>query len=287
MLTASLIVAAVLVMLLTGAAVLHLVARAAPRAHDGLCRAPLLDLVVAYFTAAPWFVGALLGMYAGELDDRLAGIPWYAGVGAGVLGQLVALIAWCRAHEFAHREAVRGPRIVKALNRSVGRVRNHTAVLWTAWAVPVFWLVRIAEVTVYPPLIVLVKFPRYRQREWVNVSRHKFSGLVGHDLIWCLYCDWMTGVWSLGSEMLRNVESFWCPIRFIDAKKCENCAVDFPDIDRGWVRPEAGMAGAVAKVEAMYPQGSTVNDWFARPERAERTRLTVNGREPESSSGDS
>ena len=47
----------------------------------------------------------------------------------------------------------------------------------------------------------------------------KVEGLVGHDRIWCLYCDWMTGVWSLGTEMLRNVESFWCPLRFSsDAK---------------------------------------------------------------------
>ena len=35
----------------------------------------------------------------------------------------------------------------------------------------------------------------YKQAEWVNVSRTKFDGLVGHDLIWCLYCDWR---WSDG-----------------------------------------------------------------------------------------
>ena len=39
--------------------------------------------------------------------------------------------------------------------------------------------------------------------------------VIGHALIWCLYCDWMTGVWSLGTEMLRNVESFWYPIRLL------------------------------------------------------------------------
>lgn len=70
-----------------------------------------------------------------------------------------------------------------------------------------FWLVRVAEVTIYPLIARLVNFPRYPSSEWARVSRHKFCGLVGHDLIWCLYCDWMTGVWSLGSEMLRNVES--------------------------------------------------------------------------------
>ena len=42
----------------------------------------------------------------------------------------------------------------------------------------------------------------------------------------------LTGVYSLGAEMLRNVESFWCPIRFYDGKKCDNCKLDFPDIER-------------------------------------------------------
>jgi hypothetical protein len=179
-----------------------------------------------------------------------------------------------------HREASKGPRIVKALNRSVGRVRNHAAVWWTALAVPIFWLVRLAEVIVYPPLVWIVRFPRYRQGEWVNVSRHKFSGLVGHDLIWCLYCDWMTGVWALGTEMLRNVESFWCPIRFIDGKKCENCSLDFPDNEHGWVTPEQGMAGAVSVVEEKYPRGASENSWFGHPGRGVTTRVTVEGRDP-------
>ncbi|MBK7405799.1 MAG: hypothetical protein IPJ41_14560 [Phycisphaerales bacterium] len=97
---------------------------------------------------------------------------------------------------------------------------------WTALAVPVFWVIRVAECIVYPPLTWLVRLPKYKPAEWVNVSRHKFEGLVGHDLIWCL-CDWMTGIWALGGEMLRNVETFWCPIRFDSAKKCENCKHDF------------------------------------------------------------
>jgi hypothetical protein len=94
----------------------------------------------------------------------------------------------------------------------------------------------MAEVFVYPPIQWLTGFPSYRSGDWVNVSRHKFSGLVGHDLIWCLYCDWMTGIWSLGTEMLRNVESFWCPIRFSNTAKCDNCSVDFPDVKNEWVR---------------------------------------------------
>ncbi|HRK17124.1 MAG TPA: hypothetical protein PK490_22775, partial [Prosthecobacter sp.] len=127
---------------------------------------------------------------------------------------MAGLIAWSLLHEAFNPQIRKHPRIISVLNRRVGAVRNLSAVYWTAWVVPVFWLVRMAQILVYPALIWLVESPRYRHAEWVNVSRHKFTGLVGHDLIWCLYCDWMTGVWSLGGEMLRNVESFWCPIRF-------------------------------------------------------------------------
>jgi hypothetical protein len=104
---------------------------------------------------------------------------------------------------------------------------------------------RLGQYLVYPPLTWLVRLPKYNTAEWVNVSRHKFEGLVGHDLIWCLYCDWMTGVWSLGTEMLRNVESFWCPIRFRSDKKCENCTLDFPDLDNGWAPADGTMADVV------------------------------------------
>lgn len=273
--------AATVVFLLVGAAALHVAARVAPGFHGVLCRAPLLDVVVAYFTVAPWFLGPALATNADAINAGLSPIAWWWGLLAGVAGQVVGLLIWERAHELRHREAARGPRIVKALNRTVGPVRNHAAVWWTALAVPVFWFIRFAEVVVYPPLVWIVRFPRYRQGEWINVSRHKFSGLVGHDLIWCLYCDWMTGVWSLGSEMLRNVESFWCPIRFIDEKKCENCVLDFPDVDGGWVRPEAGMAGAVGVVEAQYPPGQRENSWFGHPGRgkaASPTQVTVEGR---------
>ncbi|MBX3351793.1 MAG: hypothetical protein KF684_02570 [Phycisphaeraceae bacterium] len=271
--------------LLVGAMFLHLVSRFAPSLHDVFCRAPLLDLVVAFFTVSPWVIGPVVGVHAGRIAPGLVGegasLAWGWGLLAGVAAQIATVLVWSRAHEWRHREAVRGPRIVKALNRSVGPLRNHAAVWWTALAVPVFWFIRAAEVIVYPPLVWIVRFPRYRQGEWINVSRHKFSGLVGHDLIWCLYCDWMTGVWSLGSEMLRNVESFWCPIRFLDDKKCENCVLDFPDVEGGWVRPEAGMAGAAKVVEAQYPPGQRENSWFGHPGRA-TTRVTIEGKPPTS-----
>lgn len=233
-----------------------------------LARAPGLDLAVFAFTTLPQIVAIVVAV------NHRAGLNAWAAAGLGllaaVLAQITATLLWGWAHELCHPKARRGPRIVAQLNRSVGRVPNHLAVWWTAWAVPVFTIVRIAELLVYPPLIWLVKFPRYKQSEWVNISRHKFDGLVGHDLIWCLYCDWMTGVWSLGTEMLRNVESFWCPIRFDSTKKCDNCAIDFPDINGGWVAADKAMADVVAVIESKYPRDSTTNAWFGHPVRITR-----------------
>src|SRR5438093_1279242 len=109
------------------------------------------------------------------------------------------------------------------------------------------------------PTTPLVGLPRYRHADWVNVSRQKFNGLVGHDLIWCLYCDWMTGVYSLGAEMLRNVESFWGPIRFASGKKWDNCNLDFPDIEGGWIAPEGTMGDVGATLERMYGAAATAD----------------------------
>ncbi len=136
-------------------------------------------------------------------------------------------------------------------------------------------VVRLTALVLYPVLVRTAKFPPYQQRDWVNVTRHKFSGLVGHDRIWCLYCDWMTGVWSMGGEMLRNVESFWCPIRFRSDLKCANCRHDFPDIDDGWVDANSTIVEASKKLEEMYvtePRPPT-NAWFGHP-----VRMTVKGK---------
>jgi hypothetical protein len=245
------------------AGVLHLLPRLGGlgrRVGDWCCRAPGLDLIVTWFTVAPMIVGgALLG---------------WRGFLAGVAGQIIGLYVWQIAHELANRDAVRGPRILKTLNRKVGVINNYAALWVTAIVTPAFWIVRVAEVFLYPLLTLLVGLPPYKQREWVNVSRQKFSGLVGHDLIWCLYCDWMTGVWSLGTEMLRNVESFWCPIRFYSEKKCENCKIDFPDVDGGWVPATGTMADVVATLDEKFPDGSRTHPWFGHP-----VRLTVKGKE--------
>lgn len=244
---------------------LHVVGRfgeAGRRAAAAACRAPALDLIVAYFTFVPWIPAAAAGGWPGVL--------------AAILGQAVALTAWIFVHEMLHPGARKGPRIVKFLNRTVGRWRNHAALWVTVVALPLFWLIRLAEVALYPLLVRLLGFPRYDQGEWVNVSRQKFSGLVGHDLIWCLYCDWMTGVYSLGAEMLRNVESFWCPIRFYDGKKCENCRTDFPDVDRGWAPPDGTMADVEAVMQKHYGGGR--REWFNHPARL--TPVTISAAPP-------
>lgn len=227
------------------------------RALGGACsRTPGLDVIVSAFTWVPWVAAAVAG-------------GWPALAGA-LCGQVAALFAWVAGHEMAHRQAVRGPRIVKFINRIVGRWRNHAALWVTMIGLPGFLFIRFLEVVCYPMLVLLLDFPKYRQADWVSVSRQKFQGLVGHDLLWCLYCDWMTGVYSLGAEMLRNVESFWCPIRFRDAKKCDNCKLDFPDVAHGWVPATATMSDVEQTLETHYGDGRRA--WFGSP-----TRITVKG----------
>ena len=43
-------------------------------------------------------------------------------------------------------------------------------------SMPVFWIVRMAEIFVYPPLTWLIGLPKYKNADWVNVSRQKFNG---------------------------------------------------------------------------------------------------------------
>lgn len=247
--------------------------RVGRRLSHACCRAPGLDGVMTWFIVVPLVAGPV--------------VAGWTGLVAAIAGQLLGLLAWTAVHELAHPAARRGPRIVKVLNRVLGTWRNHAALWVMLPAVPLFWLIRVVQMTVYPALVVLVRLPRYRTGEWVNVSRHKFHGLVGHDLVWCLYCDWMTGLWSLGSEMLRNIESLWCPIRFDSAKKCENCRIDFPDVaggslpgdtpHEGWVDADADIAQAAALLERQY--GHTEHrGWFGHPTRP--TQVTVEGDEP-------
>lgn len=253
-----LIVAGATVILLSTLAVLLTNLARAPRwLGDIFARAPALDLVVALLTWVPWVSGSVRAGWAGLLG--------------ALAGQVATYYAWVAYHEYQNQKAVKGPRIVKVINGIVGKWRNHAALWGTLVALPCFWHMRLLEVAVYPFLVWLLKFPRYRHGDWVNVSRHKFDGLVGHDLFWCLYCDWMTGVTVLGVEMLRNVESFWCPIRFTDGKKCDNCKLDFPDVADGWVPADRSMGEVTHTLERMYGDGR--RSWFGHP-----ARLTVRGK---------
>ncbi len=252
--------------ILVGAGVLHLIPKlgeAGRRLSDRLCAGFPLDCVVTYFTALPLILGPVVAGWAGLIG--------------AVIGQLLGLILWELLHELTHLKTAGRLTIFRTISNITSPSRNLIAVFWTAWAVPVFWVIRVAEYFVYAPLPWLVRFPKYDHREWVNVTRHKFEGLVGHDRIWCLYCDWMTGVWSLGTEMLRNVESFWCPIRFGDASKCANCTIDFPDIDGGWVRSDGTMGEVAGVLKEQYgePNGDRPNAWFGHPAKA--VPLTVKG----------
>jgi hypothetical protein len=269
MLTTLLLVAGITAgALLLAAGLLHLLGKIGLGAlADWFTRAPGLDVWIFYFTIAPLFAGPIATVNAIDANPWLAGL---LGLVAAIVGQIAAVLIWSRLHELANRKAVQGPRLVSQINTSVGPFRNHLAVWWTAWAVPIFAAARLAQYFVYPPLTWWVRLPKYKTADWVNVSRHKFEGLVGHDLIWCLYCDWMTGVWSLGTEMLRNVESFWCPIRFRSDKKCENCTLDFPDVDGGWAPGDGTMADAVKAHADHYPGPNGDNPWFGHP-----VRLTV------------
>ena len=240
------------------------------RFADALCAVPGLDVVVFALTVLPQLIGIGTGI------ARHSGISGTLGwLVLAVFAQGVAMVIWMRLHEWANPEAAAGPRIVKSLNRAVGPWRNTAAVWWTAWAVPLFAIVRVAELLVYPPITWLIGLPKYKHADWIRVSRQKHVGLVGNDLIWCLYCDWMTGVWSLGSEMLRNIESFWCPIRFSSEAKCENCKIDFPDVEERWSAPDGTMQDVTDTVEKYYPGPDGVNAWFGHPVRTQS--VTVEG----------
>ena len=220
---------------------------------EACTRAPGLDFVVLMLVPTPWLIGSW--------------IAGWLGLVAILIGQITAMQLWIFWHEKTHSEATSGSRIVHFLNKEIGWWRNHLGLWVSTLALPMFLSIRLSEITIYPLLVWILGFPYYNTGEWVNVSRHKFEGLVGHDLVWCWYCDWMTGVYSLGAEMLRNVESFWCPIRFYDGKKCENCKLDFPDLENGWVAADKQMDDVVELMANKH--GGRFHSWFGHPERQE------------------
>jgi len=232
-----------------GLAVAAALTRLAFALTEGLARAPWLDVVVSLFTWLPWVAGFVLGGWVGLL--------------AAVLAQLIFLHAFCLVHRVLRGR--KGRTLTDAQAKLLGPVRNQVCLMVQTPAILVFVQVRLAEIFLYPPIAWLGKLPTYKSSEWVNLSRHKYDGLIGYDLLWCWYCDWMTGVWALGSEMLRNVESFWCPIRFQSDTKNRNIAVDFPDVEL-WAPADGTMEDAVRAFEARY-DGVRKNSWWGHPDR--------------------
>ena len=224
---------------------------ASSKKSDSLLRAPLLDLMVGLFTWIPWIV-----------TFYLQGFPGLFGC---FIGQLSILSSFCNIHKMLHK--YKGPTIKERLNEIVGPVRNHLGLLISLLGLPILLSIRIGQIFIYPLLVWTLNFPKYKSGDWINISRQKFNGLVGHDLVWCLYCDWMTGIYSFGAEMLRNVESFWCPIRFYDGKKCENCKIDFPDL-KDWVALDGSMSDVTSLLSKKYPPGSKApRSWFGHSDR--------------------
>jgi len=216
---------------------------------ESIARAPLLDIFISLFTWAPWASGYFLAGWTGVL--------------AGILAQIVFLHVFCLVHRALRGK--KGRTLTDAQGRILGPLRNQLCLLVQTPAVLIFVQVRLAEILLYPPIAWLGKLPTYKHSEWVNLSRHKYDGLIGYDLLWCWYCDWMTGVWALGSEMLRNIESFWCPIQFLDPAKNRNAAIDFPDV-RTWAPPDGSIEDAVRAFEAHY-DGRRKNSWWGHPDR--------------------
>lgn len=232
-----------------GLALAAVITRVAFAITEAITAAPLLDLFVSVFTWIPWVVGVLLG--------------GWAGLGAAIVAQVLFLHAFCLTHRILRGK--KGRTLTDAQAKILGPVRNQVCLLFQTPAILVFAQVRMATLLLYPPVAWLGKLPTYRASEWINLSRHKYDGLIGYDLLWCWYCDWMTGVWALGSEMLRNIESFWCPIRFRSDIKNRNIATDFPDVEQ-WAPADGTMEDAVRAFEAHYGEGKP-NSWWGHPER--------------------
>jgi hypothetical protein len=226
------------------------ITRLAYAVTEKIAQAPLLDGFVSVFTWIPWVIGGFFGGWVGLV--------------AAVLAQILFLHAFCLIHRALRGR--KGRTLTDAQGRVLGPVRNQLCLLVQTPAIFLFVAIRVAELLLYPLIAALGRLPTYRQSEWVNLSRHKYDGLIGYDLLWCWYCDWMTGLWCLGSEMLRNIESFWCPIQFQSPIKNRNAAIDFPDA-KEWAPPDGTMEDAVRLIEKHYDK-ATLNRWWGHSDRA-------------------
>lgn len=232
-----------------GLALAAIFTRLAYSINDRIAHAPVLDFFISLYTWIPWAVGAWL-----------AG---WTGVAAAVVAQILFLHAFCLVHRALRGK--KGRTLTDAQGRILGPVRNQLCLLVQTPAIVAFVAIRATELFLYPLIAALGRLPMYKQGEWVNLSRHKYDGLIGYDLVWCWYCDWMTGLWCLGTEMLRNIESFWCPIQFREEKKNEHASIDFPDLKK-WAPADGTMEDAVKLIEEHY-DGKRPNSWWGHSDR--------------------
>lgn len=212
---------------------------------DAVTKAPLLDLVTSMFSWVPWVACFWLGSWSS--------------LGFCLVAQIVSIEIFSFTHSTWHR--YRGPKIRDALNEIVGPWRNHSGLIVTLMILPIMWMIRLGQVTVYPLQVLGLGFPWYRHSDWISVNRQKFAGLVGHDLVWCLYCEWVLSIYALGGEMIRNNESWWCPIQFHDQNKCQLCVEQFPDIEH-WVKPEGTMQDAKDLLLSRYCPKKKPRAWY-------------------------
>lgn len=224
------------------------------KVNDFFSKAPGLDLAVFSFSGLPWILAFNYNSWIGIIQS--------------IIGQLFVLYMFNLIHErVLNKQHKGGAKLYNTLNQIVGFTRNHLALLICLLALPIFLSIRLGQIFIYPLLRWTLRFPKYKASEWISVSRYKFNGLVGHDMVWCLYCDWMTGLHALTGEMLRNVESFWCPIRFYDGQKCDNCSLDFPDLNK-WVSSDAKVEDVRNLLLNQYPPNSKEDrTWFGFKDR--------------------
>jgi len=68
-------------------------------------------------------------------------------------------------------------------------------------------------------------------------------------------------------------------VRFSCDKKCANCAIDFPDVNNGWVPASGSMTDVVKTLDRMYPHAKEVQSWFGHPLR--KAHAAISTRKPE------
>jgi len=137
---------------------------------------------------------------------------------------------------------------------------------------PMFSLVRLAEIFVYPQLQWLVGFPRY-SREWLmSPAISSRAGRSRSRLVFVLRLDDRRLV--AGNRNAAECRIVLVSHSFDNTKKCENCAIDFPDLDHGWVAADGNMAQVVETIEKEHAGGH--HEWFGHP-----VRLTMKGKEIE------